>query len=264
MSNQDYTIGIFGGGVVGKAVASFFDGAQIYDKFNAVDPIESVLGCDLIFVCVPTPFKDGEFDRSILEEVFAEIAKDKKERIVVIKSTSIPGTTDYFQDKYSHLKVLFNPEFLTEKTNEQDFLKPDKQIIGFTEKSRDISESVLNILPNAPYKKSLPSKSAELVKYAVNTFYATKVTFGNMLYDFTKSLGIDYTEVKEAFVSDQRITDSHFDVLHGGYRGYGGKCLPKDLLALALVGNKNKVDVSLLETVDKLNTKYINESKDKS
>ena len=260
MSNQEYTIGIFGGGVVGKATASFFGGAKIYDKFNHIDPIDDVLKQDLIFICVPTPFKDGKFNKSILEEVFVEIVKDKKERIVVIKSTSIPGTTDYFQDTYPHLKVLFNPEFLTEKTAAQDFLNPDKQIIGFTEASRDVAESILNILPNAPYKKVMPAKAAELVKYAVNAYYTTKVIFGNMLYDFTESLGVDYKQVKEAFVSDQRIFDSHFDIFAGGYRGYGGKCLPKDLQALVSLGNQNNIDVSLLETVEELNTKYKNQA----
>jgi len=258
MSNQQYTIGIFGGGVVGKACASFFNGAAIYDKFNPIDPLEKVLERDLIFVCVPTPFANNSFDRSILEEVFAEIGKDGKERIVVIKSTSIPGTTDYFQEQYPDLKVLFNPEFLSEKTAAEDFVKPDKQLVGFTEQSKDVAQSVLDILPDAPYKKIMPAVSAELVKYAVNTYYATKVVFGNMLYDIAQSLGVDYSEVKEAFVSDQRIADSHFNVLHGGYRGYGGKCLPKDLLALVAFAKKQGVDAGLLEKVNEMNTKYRN------
>jgi len=255
MSNQEYTIGIFGGGVVGKAAASFFKDSVTYDKFNPIDPLEAVLERELLIVCVPTPFKDG-FDRSILEEVFRQIGSDKKERIVVIKSTCIPGTTDYFQEQYPHLKVLFNPEFLSEKTAKEDFVKPDKQLVGFTEKSRDVSQAVLDILPNAPYKKIVQAQSAELVKYAVNSFYATKVIFGNMLYDLAESLGIDYNEVKEAFVSDQRITDSHFDALHGGYRGYGGKCLPKDVQTLVDFGKKHRVDVSLLEKIEEMNAKY--------
>lgn len=241
--------------MVGKAASSFFKEAKVYDKFNPIDPLEKVLGQEVIFVCVPTPYNNG-FDRSILEEVFSEIAKDGKERIVVIKSTSIPGTTDYFQATYPHLNVLFNPEFLSEKTAQQDFIKPDKQLVGYTEKSRDVAEHILNMLPSAPYKKVMPSAAAELVKYGINAYYATKVVFANMLYDFAQSLGVDYQEVKDALVSDQRITDSHFDVLHGGYRGYGGKCLPKDLLSLLELGKKQGIDASLLETVDEMNRKY--------
>ena len=257
MSNKEYSIGVIGAGVVGQAVASFFNKAKLYDKFKSVDAAEEVLDKDVIFVCVPTPYQNG-FDRSILEEVFALIGRDKKERVVVIKSTSIPGTTDYFQALYPRLRILFNPEFLTQKTAREDFRKPDKQLVGFTEQSRGIAQSILDILPSAPYQKIIPAKAAEFVKYAVNAFYATKVIFGNMLYDIANSLGVDYAQVKEAFVAGQRITDSHFDVFAGGYRGYGGKCLPKDLLALVELGKKKGVDVGLLEKVDEMNEKYKN------
>lgn len=257
MSNQPYTIGIMGGGFVGSSVASFFDGAKVYDKFNPVDPLEGALEQELIFVCVPTPYENG-FDRSALDDVFEKIGASGKSHIVVIKSTCIPGTSDYFQDAYPHLKVLFNPEFLTQATAEEDFKRPDKQLVGYTEQSRDSAQSVLDMLPDAPYKKIMPATSAELAKYAVNTFYATKVVFGNMLYDLARSFGVDYDEVKEAFVADKRIADSHFDVLHGGYRGYGGKCLPKDLLALLELGKKKGVDVGLLEKVDEMNERYKN------
>ncbi|MBI2050366.1 MAG: UDP-glucose/GDP-mannose dehydrogenase family protein [Parcubacteria group bacterium] len=244
-----------GGGFVGSSVASFFGGSNVYDKFKLMDPLEEVLKQELIFVCVPTPYENG-FNRSALDDVFEKIGSINEPRIVVIKSTCVPGTTDYFQQKYQHLKVLFNPEFLTQATAEQDFKNPDKQLVGYTSTSRDVSRSVLDMLPHAPYKKIMSAASTELVKYAVNTFYATKVVFGNMLYDLCQSLGVDYNEVKEAFVSDQRIIDSHFDVLHGGYRGYGGKCLPKDLLALVELGKKKGVDVGLLEKVDEMNQKY--------
>ncbi len=259
MSQSKYKIGVVGGGVVGKAVACFFGGSKIYDKFSPIDSLEQVLVCDIVFVCVPTPYEEGKgFDKSALEDVFENLGKDVKERIVVIKSTSIPGTTDYFQNKYSHLRVLFNPEFLTEKTAKNDFLNPDKQIVGYTEKSRNLAEEILSILPDAPYKKVMPAKAAELVKYAINSFYATKVVFGNMIYDLSSSLGVSYEDVKEAFASDKRICDSHFDVTHGGYRGYGGKCLPKDLKSLRDFGSKMGVDIGLLDSVDKINNKYRN------
>lgn len=240
---------------MGSSVASFFGDVKIYDKFKPRDPLESVLERDVIFVCVPTPYENG-FNRSILDDVFAELGKDGKARIVVIKSTCIPGTTEYFQKQYQQLKVLFNPEFLTQATAKEDFAHPDKQLVGYTETSRDVSQSMLDMLPHAPYKKIMPARAAELVKYSVNTFYATKVVFGNMLYDLAQSLGVDYNEVKEAFVSDKRIGDSHFDVLHGGYRGYGGTCLPKDLLALLELGKNKGVDVTLLQKVDEMNSKY--------
>lgn len=257
MSNDKYTIGIIGGGFVGSAVASFFGNAKIYDKFKPIDPWDEVIKRKLIFVCVPTPYADG-FDRGALDDVFAKIGSSGQSLIVVVKSTCIPGTTDYFQKQYPQLKILFNPEFLTQATAQEDFKNPDKQLVGFTEQSRDVARSVLDILPPAPYKKIMPATAAELVKYAVNSYYATKVIFGNMLYDLAQALGVPYDEVKEAFAADKRITDSHFDVMHGGYRGYGGKCLPKDLLSLVELGKKKGVDVGLLEKVHEMNSKYKN------
>lgn len=255
MSNHKYTIGIIGGGFVGKAVAAFFGDVKIYDKFKPVDPWEEVIKRDLIFVCVPTPYQNG-FDRSALDDVFTKISESGEKPMVVIKSTCIPGTTDYFQKQYPDLKILFNPEFLTQNTALEDFKNPDKQLVGYTAQSRAVAQSVLDILPGAPYKTTMPAASAELVKYAINSYYATKVVFGNMLYDLAEALGVDYNEVKEAFVADKRITDSHFEVLHGGYRGFGGKCLPKDLLALLELGKKSGVDVGLLEKVDEMNRRY--------
>ncbi len=250
-------IGIIGGGFVGGAVLSFFKGAKVYDKFKQIDPLESVLLCDVIFVCVPTPY-EKKFDRSALDDVFENIGRDKKERIVVVKSTSVPGTTDYFQEKYPHLLVLFNPEFLTQSTAKEDFNNPDKQIVGYTKKSECVAEKILSILPEAPYKKIMPAKSAELVKYAVNSFYATKVIFANMIYDVAEALEIDYNTVKEAFVSDKRICDSHFDVLHSGYRGYGGKCLPKDVLTLRDFCRESDVNTFLLDAINNYNEKLKN------
>jgi len=254
MSNSKYKIGIIGGGVVGQAMASFFDGAKLYDKFKSLDSIADVLAQDVIFVCVPTPYNNG-FDRSVLDDVFGNF-KDLSDKIIVIKSTSLPGTTDFYQEKFPRLKILFNPEFLSEKTAAEDFLKPDKQIVGYTDKSQPDAELVLSLLPSAPYKKIMPAKAAELVKYAINSFYATKVIFGNWLYDLSESLGVDYNQLKEAFVSDQRITDSHFDVWHGGYRGFGGKCLPKDLKSIKDFTTALGLDAALLEAVDEMNSKY--------
>lgn len=258
MPSEQYTIGVIGGGVVGQAVANFFPGARLYDKFKTIDPIDDVLRQDIIFICVPTPYERG-FDRSALDDVFSRLS-GLDDKIIVIKSTVIPGTTDYYQEQHPKLKVLFNPEFLTERTANEDFIRPDKQLVGFTEKSQVAAKRVLSLLPDAPYKKQLPARAAELVKYAVNSYYASKVIFGNLIYDLAEGLGVDYNVVKEAFTADKRITDSHFDVWHGGYRGYDGKCLPKDLKTLRDFGQACGVDVSLLEVIDRLNQKY-NQSK---
>lgn len=261
MIHKNYSIGVIGGGVVGQAVASFFGTVKVYDKFKEMDSFDEVSSQEVVFLCVPTPYANG-FDKSALDESFERIAQSGKDPIVVIKSTVVPGTTEQYQKQYAKLRILFSPEFLTDKTAREDFLKPDKQLVGFTEESKLVADDILALLPDAPYKKTLSASAAELVKYGVNTYYATKVIFGNLLYDLSEKLGVSYDEVKEAFVSDQRIFDSHFDVWHGGYRGYGGKCLPKDMRALIDVAREHGVDARMLEAAEARNNELAKEKKE--
>lgn len=249
------SIGIIGGGVVGNAVKAFFKNVKIYDKFQPVDSWKEVIKQDIIFICVPTPYNNG-IDLSAINETFEKLAVlDGK--VVVIKSTVIVGTTDKLQQQYPNLKILFNPEFLDNKTAVADFAKPDKQIVGFTDKSQDVAEEILAILPDAPYKKVMPVAAAEMVKYMVNTYYTTKVIFGNVIYDVCQTCGVDYEVVRAAFESDRRVAPGNFDVWHGGFRGFSGKCLPKDLASFIELAEQKGVEVSLLKEVKKINEELL-------
>jgi UDPglucose 6-dehydrogenase len=188
-----------------------------------------------------------------MDDVFSKL-KDLKSKIVVIRSTVIPGTTENYQQKYPNLKVLFNPEFLTDATANKDYAKPDKQIIGYTTASQGAAaQEVLDLLPDAPYKKAMPAKEAEMVKYMVNSYYATKVTFANQIYDICQAAGIDYETVKEGFKADKRVIDSHLEIFHKGYRGFGGKCLRKDLYSLIDFAKKKGAEPKLLEAAKEIN-----------
>src|SRR3989338_8595440 len=191
-------IGIFGGGVLGGALKNYYPTAKIYDKYKPFDSLPDTLEQDYFFICVPTPYNEKGFDRSALDEVFSNIGGMGKEKIVVIKSTVLPGTTGYFQNKYPHLKILFNPEFLTEQTAEQDFRFPDRQIIGYTDKSFNVARDILEFLPLAPFERIVPSKTAELVKYFGNAWFATKVVYANQMYDLCEKLGVNYDDVRDA------------------------------------------------------------------
>lgn len=248
-------VGIFGGGVLGNAMKQYFSQAKIYDKYNQIDPLEEVLGQEIIFICVPTPYIEGRgFDLTEMNNVFANLS-DLKDKIVVIRSTVLPGTTRSYQEKYPNLKVLFNPEFLTEATAVEDFLHPDKQIVGHTEKTAEVAQEILDILPEAPFKKNMRSEEAEMVKYMVNNYYALKVIFANQIYDICQAAGIDYEMVKEGFAADKRISESHLQVIHKGYRGFGGKCLRKDVYSLIDFAEKNGVDFGLLKKAKEINLK---------
>lgn len=248
---MEKSIGIIGGGVVGQAVKNFFIKAKVYDKYKKFDSWDEVSGCKYIFICVPTPFNNG-FDASIINEVF-DLLSGLKNTIVIIKSTVIPGTTERLQREYPDIPIIFNPEFIDNKTANEDFLRPDKQIVGYTEKSKNIADEVMAILPKGRFEKIMPATSAEVVKYMVNTYYATKVIFANQIYDVCEKLGVDFDTVREAFEHDRRVAPGNFNVWHGGFRGFDGKCLPKDLAAFVKLADELGVDLRLLRDVQEIN-----------
>ncbi|MCK5592267.1 MAG: hypothetical protein KAI72_09965, partial [Candidatus Pacebacteria bacterium] len=124
-------------------------------------------------------------------------------------------------------------------TAKEDAVKPERNIIGYTEKSKNQAKEVLDILPKAPYSKIMPVKNAELVKYVGNCFLAQKVLFANLIFELSQKLDIDYNEIKEAVGSDPRIGASHLDIDHLGGRGAGGYCFIKDLAAFSSFYKEN-------------------------
>lgn len=228
----------------------------LYDPYKKLGSKGEVNKADVVFVSVPTPYKvkEGGFDLSYVKET-CEFLDDGK--VVVIKSTVVPGTTQKLQDEYPNLKFLFNPEFLTELTADQDMNYPDRQIIGHTKESYNVAGHVMRLLPLAPYERIMPATAAETVKYFGNTWFSTKVVFANQMYDLCEKLGIDYDIVKEAAAGDKRIGPSHLEIFHKDYRGYGGKCLPKDIRALIQLAESLGVELKLHKTVEEINNKMI-------
>lgn len=251
-------VGIIGVGMVGGAMRRYFEEKKgikpfLYDKGKNLGSPEEVNQADIVFVCVPTPYhRDSEkgFDLSYVEEAMNLL---KEPKIVVIKSTVMPGTTQYLQDKYPQHKVLMNPEFLTEVTADQDMNYPDRQIVGYTEQSFNVAGDIMQLLPLAPFERILPSTEAEMVKYFGNTWFSTKVIFANQMYDVCEKLGVDYSRIMEAASADKRIGRTHLEVMHKGYRGYGGKCLPKDIKAFIQLASEKGVDLRLHKMVDAIN-----------
>ena len=242
-------------GMVGGSIQRYFEKKDnyqlfLYDKGKGVGSPFVLNEADFIYVCVPTPFEDGKCDTSIVEEVIGGL---KGEKVVIIKSTIIPGTTERLQKKYPQHKILFSPEFLTEETADQDMEYPDRQIIGYTDKSFDVSGEIKLQLPLAPFVRIMPATEAEMVKYAGNCWFGTKVAFANQIYDLCKKISIDYKMVLEGMAADKRIGRTHLKIMHKGFRGFGGKCLPKDLKALISFAKTNNVFVSILKSVDAYN-----------
>lgn len=250
-------IGIIGVGMVGGALAKGLPQSVLYDKYKEIGSVKQLNQAEIIFICVPTPF-DGKkgFDLSYVRDAFKLITKSK---ILVIKSTILPGTTEMFQKKHPQHKVLFNPEFLTQESADQDMRYPDRQIVGYTKKSYNVAKDILQILPLAPFERIVPATEAEMAKYFGNCWFSVKVVYANQMYDLCQKLGIDYNRVKECAAADKRIGSSHLEIFHKGYRGYSGKCLPKDTQALIQKGDELGVDLKLLKTTEKINKVLIKE-----
>ncbi len=246
MTAQKPKIGIVGVGMVGTPLKRWFEEEKGYRRdedlfLYDIDPqkgyFDDVNRADIIFISVPSPRSpDGSANLSAVESAFGTL---QGEKIAVLKSTVPPGTTERLQQKYPQHRILFNPEFLTEKKAWEDFTKPDRQIVGFTSSSLDAAHFVLSLLPRAPFMSpwglntykplKITATEAEIIKYAGNIHFARKVNLANILALSAKRMGADYENVRMGMSADYRIGDSHLDVAHGGYSGFGGFCLPKDL-----------------------------------
>jgi nucleotide sugar dehydrogenase len=253
-------IGIVGYGIVGNALGNGFkDYANIlfYDKFKESTPLEELVSkSEFIFICVPTPMKADEsgIDLSIVEEVIDQIAPLTKntDKIIIIKSTSTPGTTKKYQEEYPDSKFAYNPEFLTEANYLDDFINADRTVLGAADP--EVSEKLAALYQGRFRSQKIfqtDTTSAEMVKYMANAYLATKVIFANEMFDLCQKLGIDYSKVKNIVVADHRIFDSHLDITP--LRGFGGKCFPKDMVALIASAKALGVDVGLLEKAWEIN-----------
>ena len=249
-------IGVIGQGFVGTAVR---EGLKNYHKIDTFDLDKSKSTCrniedlvaasDIIFVCVPTPMKkDGSCDTSIVESVVDEIDDvDITDKIVAIKSTIPPGTTNRLNKKCKNISVIFNPEFLTEANFIDDFKNQNRIIIGGERPSTTILRQVYSLVfPNTPIIKT-GSITAEMVKYFTNTFLTTKVSFANEMKMICDRLNIDYDKVVEYSTYDERLGKSHWAVPGpDGKLGFGGSCFPKDINALINVCKELNVSCDTL------------------
>ena len=267
-----YNIGIVGRGFVGSAVEFGFspqtgcdvDEMYIYDKdkSRSLHTLEDVVAySDIIFLSVPTPSNsDGSINLSYVEDALqemseiyshAELSGYPVENIILIRSTVTPGTTRKLQQKYQNLDLVFNPEFLTERSANFDFINQTRYILGgdkkYTNKIADLyrwrfGDTIPVIETNY--------QTAELIKYMNNCFFATKVSFLNEMKQVSDRCEADWDRAVEGFIRDGRIGHSHMSVPGpDGKFGFGGKCFPKDISAMISFGNKLGLDMHTLSGV---------------
>jgi len=260
---KKFTVGIIGNGFVGEAISFAFSSvSNIYiydiDPLKTVNSLQSVHKCDFVFVCVPTPmFKDGTQDLSFVQNVFD---KATIKPVYILKSTVLPGTTDQLSGKFSNFKIIFSPEFLTERTAKLDMLTQSRIILGG---EYSLTNKVKKLFNNRFKNKNIiqtDSKTAELTKYMNNTFFATKVSIMNEFKLLCDKIGANWEDALNGFVSDGRIGDSHLNVPgHDGKLGYGGTCFPKDVNALLSFSKKYDIELKTVSAGWETNLKVRSE-----
>ena len=227
------------------------------NRLNFTDNyLDNIAQSDVIFICVGTPpKKNGESDLRFVDQVSKEISNKIKGYTVIVSKSTVPvGTSRRIENilkKKNSLKsfdVVSNPEFLREGSALEDFIRPDKVIIGCrTIKAEKILKKIYKPL-NRPYVVT-NNETAEVIKYANNSFLATKITFINEIADLCENIDAEVETVAKAIGLDGRIGPKF---LHPG-PGYGGSCFPKDVKSLIYQGKKNSIDLKIVKAVDKAN-----------
>ena len=257
-------IGIVGYGYVGKAMARLFEKNYqvfVYDvtpgiitesyRHQLVDK-EEINKCDLGVICVPTPRgQDGSCDTSYVETVLGWLNTPH----ILLKSTVAVGTTERLV-ALTGKKIVFSPEYCGESTYwtpyafHTDIKETPFFIFGGdrAECSKMVDFFMTVTGPTKTYRMT-DSRTAEMVKYMENTFYATKIAYCYEIDQVCKKMGIDYNEARDLWLLDPRINPMHTAVFEGNDRPFGGKCLPKDLSALVETSRSLGYSANLLQEV---------------
>jgi UDPglucose 6-dehydrogenase len=267
-------IGVIGKGFVGSAVQFGFSPntgcdaeVRVYDKdpSKSINTLEDTVNeSDFIFLSVPTPSnKDGSINIDIVDSALndiSEIVDENKQvfelslrakSVVLLRSTVTPGTTAKLQKKYKNLNIVFNPEFLTERSAKFDFINQSRFILGGDDYCVDKVEELFKwrFGETTPIIKT-NYETAELIKYMGNCYFATKVSFLNEMRQIADRCGVDWDKAIEGFVRDGRIGHSHLAVPGpDGRFGFGGSCFPKDIQAIINFAEELGVEPDVLKGV---------------
>ncbi|HLP84357.1 MAG TPA: UDP-glucose/GDP-mannose dehydrogenase family protein [Phycisphaerales bacterium] len=233
-----------------------------------LDKQEAYRDAEMIFICVGTPSDErGHTDLKYVHAAADDIADtlkalgpNQKTKVIVMKSTVPVGTTLSVRDRIRArvgptipFKVADNPEFLKEGAAIDDFMKPDRVVVGIEDET--VGEAFKQLYDpfvrngHPIYLMDVPS--AEMVKYCANNFLATKISFINEMANLCEAYGADINRVREGMCSDKRIGNAF---LYPGL-GYGGSCFPKDTLACIMMGDKCGIEAKLSKSVHDVNQK---------
>jgi|TARA_R110001606_G_scaffold343773_1_gene492350 UDPglucose 6-dehydrogenase len=248
-------IGIIGNGFVGNSIAFGFSPThdiKVHDKDlkRNMNTLEEVLDSDFVFVAVPTPMNtDGSINLDVVHSALSEIEEhNTRDNIIILKSTMIPGTMGLLAEKYPKLHLVFNPEFLTERTAKLDFLTQARIVLGGNPKYTAKVKTLFEERFMHCYVIETNFTTAEMIKYMNNVFFATKVSVMNEFKQICDEAGADWTTALKGFAADQRIGDSHLNVPGpDGKMGFGGSCFPKDINAFIDFASQLNIEVHTIK-----------------
>jgi UDPglucose 6-dehydrogenase len=246
---------VIGGlGMVGKATRQAFGIEKFIDLKESTSSYKEAGKMRYVFLCLPTPTVNGVCQTdSIKEAIKAVLDHSTTQNVFIIRSTVTPGTTKHLNEILGITCIVHNPEFLSEDTWESDINHPDLAVIGGENEAyiEDVAAVYRGRYKGLNIIKT-DSLTSEMIKYAINTYYATKVVFANQIYDQAQRIGANYETIKRAMYGRKWIGKNHLTVWHKEKRGAGGKCLEKDLEAFA-----EYTQLPLLKEANKLNKKYL-------
>jgi UDPglucose 6-dehydrogenase len=235
-------LGFIGLGFVGNAVREAFRAlfpTEVYDLLPDKATVQSLAElaqkCDHFFLALPTPINsDGTGNFSIVISTLEQLNQHLKEldepKIVVIKSSLPPGTTDKLQSRFPFLQLVFNPEFLTERNAVEDFKNQTRIILGGTRAATRPIKFLYQQVFSTVKVYETTAATAEMTKFLINCYLATKLSFFNEMYQVCDKLSINYDEALNLMLLDGRISEHHTNVPGwDGHFGFGGSCLPANI-----------------------------------
>lgn len=262
-------IGIVGLGCVGKAYANIVrnpDDLFVYDirrptqydlnnYANWCASLDELLEhSDIVLLCLPTPEgPDGRANVSAHLQTLRFMNESPHEASVVIKSTITPDILDSLFKEFKSLKIAYSPEFLREATAQRDLIETDMHFVAGNEEACEDYQKFIRESKTLHDTCHIVSsyKLLSVMKYSINTFLATKVTFFNCLYDICERENIDYDELVTLVKKDPRMGTSHMNVPGpDGSRGFGGMCFPKDTMALNIYSLSSHETLEMRKLLD--------------
>lgn len=250
-------IKIYGYGWVGKAMKTLFPFARVVDPSQGQFTTEK---CDVAFICVPTPLKDGKLDTSIVEEVVRNCEED----LIIIRSTVMPGTCNKLMIETGK-NIVFQPEYLGETVNHPMTNQHERQFIiigGSPENRRKVIELYQTVYNANTTIRQVTNYEAEVIKLSENRAIAFKVAQCQELYDVCEKAGVDYNTIREAVYHDDPRFNLWWTFVIPSKRGFNSKCIPKDVYGWTAWAESLGYNPELTNKLLEVNEKYLNDNAD--